>query len=317
MTSSDLRIAFAGTPDFAAGHLEHLCRLEFNIVGVFSQPDRPSGRGKATRPTPVKTVAESHGLPIFQPETLDSSAKDSLIALAPDVLVVVAFGMILSEEVLQIPRLGCINVHASLLPRWRGAAPIEHAMLAGDAESGISIMQMNAGLDTGPVLLAKSTLITSDDNGESLTERLMQLGCEGLVEALGDLPALQETSTDQDDSRATYASKLSKPDALIDWSQPALTIQRQVQAFYPRSPAWCPFQGDRLRIIRARQVPQQDIHPPGTITEIDKSTLSVACGKDALEVSMLQLPGKKAASIADILNGHPELFQQGSTLQGS
>jgi len=317
MTSSDLRIAFAGTPDFAAGHLEHLCRQEFNIVGVFSQPDRPSGRGKATRPTPVKTVAESHGLPVFQPESLDSAAKESLISLAPDVLVVVAFGMILSEEVLRIPRLGCINVHASLLPRWRGAAPIEHALLAGDAESGISIMQMEAGLDTGPVLLEKSTPITNDDNAESLTGRLLLLGCDGLVEALGQLPDLQERSTAQDNSKATYASKLSKSDALINWSQPALTIQRQVQAFYPRSPAWCPFQGDRLRIIRARQVSHEGSHPPGTVMGIDKSALRVACGKDALEVSMLQLPGKKAASVADILNGHPGLFQQGSTLQES
>ena len=314
MNSADLRIAFAGTPDFAAGHLEHLIQQNHNVVGVFSQPNRQSGRGQATRPTPVKLVAETHQIPVYQPESLDEFAKEALRDLSPDVLVVVAFGMLLSEEVLTTPRLGCINVHASLLPRWRGAAPIERAILAGDSETGVSIMQMDKGLDTGAVLLKKSTPISDDDDAGTVTNRLLQQGCEGLSDVLADLTVFQDKAVPQDDTLATYAAKLSKEEAKIDWVQSALTIQRQVQALYPRSPAWCEYRDERIRIIRARAIPYTHDCAPGTITKINKSFLQVACGSELLEASVIQLPGKKAAGISDVLNGHPDLFSVGSLL---
>ena len=314
MTSTDLRIVFAGTPDFAAGHLDFLCQQGLNIIGVLSQPDRPSGRGKTLRPTPVKAVAQSHDLNVMQPDSLDEHARDELQALAPDVLIVVAFGMILSEAVLKIPTFGCINVHASLLPRWRGAAPIERAILSGDEETGISIMQMDEGLDTGDVLLEIATPITDSDDGSSVTSRLQKLGCEGLLEVLNDLQTFQASAIAQDDALATYAAKLSKEEARINWAQPAQVIQRQVQAFFPRSPAWVEFNGDRLRIIQARQLSMAHDKAPGTILSLEKNHMVIACGTDALIISSLQLPGKKAASVADIRNGHPNLFQPDSAL---
>lgn len=317
MTNSSLRIAFAGTPDFAASHLAFLIEKGFTIVAVYSQPDRPAGRGKQTLPTPVKQIAQQQNIPVFQPQSLDQATAAELAALDLDVLIVVAYGQILKDEILHTPRLGCINVHASLLPRWRGAAPIERAILAGDKESGVSIMQMDAGLDTGDVLLRSSTPITDTDNAATVGERLQQLGCQGLSEVLSDLAVYQNKAEKQDPTQVTYASKLAKEEALVNWSLPAEEIQHQVQAFYPRSPAFCYYQGERLRIISARKQSCSHEEQPGMILKLDKEALLVACGQGALEISCLQLPGKKPTSLADLLNGHPEFFKPGANLSSS
>lgn len=315
MTSPALRLAFAGTPDFAAGHLEGLLAQGFNVVAVFSQPDRPAGRGKKLQPTPVKQLASRHDIPVYQPPGFDTADIENLAALAPDVLVVVAYGMILKPEILAIPTYGCLNVHASLLPRWRGAAPIERAILAGDRETGVSIMQMDAGLDTGDVLLRLPVAITHDDNAATVSANLLQLGCQGLGRVLSDLPAWQSRAEKQDDSLSTYAPKLIKAEAEIDWHRPALDIQHQVQAFYPRSPAWCHFNNDRLRIITARRVPGPDDNNPGTILTTSANAIQVGCGQDNLEITRVQLPGKKAAGLKDLFNGHPGLFAPGMSLE--
>jgi methionyl-tRNA formyltransferase len=314
MTDTSLRIAFAGTPVFAADHLENLVQQGHNIVGVFTQPDRPSGRGKKIQSTPVKQVASNHGITVLQPQHPNEFTQSALSSLNADVLIVVAYGLILKQEILDTPRFGCINVHASLLPRWRGAAPIERAILAGDNETGICIMQMNAGLDTGDILLRLSTPITPNDNALTLSERLVALGCQGLNEVLGDIPQFQSRAVIQDDLTATYAAKLTRQEALIDWSKPAKEIHNQVQAFYPRSPAYFIHENQQIRIISAQLNGMQTDSPFGCVLEVDKNRLLISCGSDALDISTLQLPGKKPAGLADILNGHPDLFSPGMSL---
>lgn len=314
MTASSLRIIFAGTPDFAAAHLSDLLNRGFNIVAAYTQPDRPVGRGKKIRPTPVKEVALTHGIPVFQPEELQGDEALQLAALSPDIIVVVAYGLILDEEILQIPPYGCINVHASLLPRWRGAAPIERAILAGDKVTGVSIMQMEKGLDTGAVLLRLNTPITNQDNAQTLTSRLLTLGNQGLAEVLNDIPGYQANAEQQDDSLAVYASKLRKDEALIQWQNPAIEIQHQIQAFYPRSPAYCLLQNDRLRIIQAISVTSTQQDKPGTILAKEEDRILVACGEGALEITKIQFPGKNPAGLKDVFNGHPDLFNPGDSL---
>lgn len=314
MTDSSLRIAFAGTPAFAASHLEYLVKQGHNIVGVFTRPDRPSGRGKKTQPTSVKQVADNQGIEVFQPQFTEGFPQSTLASLNVDVFIVVAYGLILKQEILDTPRFGCINVHASLLPRWRGAAPIERAILEGDKETGVCIMQMDTGLDTGNILLRLSTLITPEDNALTVSERLMSLGCEGLNEVLGDLSGYQSQAKVQDDSATTYAAKLSKEDALIDWSRQAAEIQNQVQAFYPRSPAYFIHENQQIRIISAHLSLIQTDSPHGSVIEVSKNKLLISCGNGVLDIFTLQLPGKKPADLADILNGHPDLFIPGMIL---
>lgn len=317
MTSSPLRIVFAGTPDFAAGHLSDLLKRNFNIIATYTQPDRRVGRGKNIRPTPVKEVAQSHGIPVFQPENFHGNEARKLAALDPDIMIVVAYGLILDEAILQIPTYGCINVHASLLPRWRGAAPIERAILAGDKITGVSIMQMDKGLDTGAVLLNLETPISDHDNAETLTSRLLNLGSQGLAEVLNNLKAFQEKSEEQDDSLALYAKKLSKDEAFIHWQSSSRDIQYQIQAFFPRSPAYCHYQNDRLRIIQASSVPQTKSDEPGSVLAKTDHSILVACGEGALEITRVQFPGKKPADLRDVFNGRPELFNPGSSLSDS
>jgi len=314
MPDQSLRLVFAGTPDFAARHLKGLIQPGLVPVAVFTQPDRPVGRGKKILPTPVKALAQEHQIPVFQPERLEGDTGDLLASLDADLMIVVAYGIILKPDILEMPRFGCINVHASLLPRWRGAAPIERAILAGDSETGVSIMQMDAGLDTGNVLLELKTPILDDDNAATLTDRLIDLGIDGLVEVLRDLGTYQSTSIPQDPALACYAAKLSKEDAHIDWQLDAEAIQHQVQAFFPRSPAWCWFRSERLRILKARKIKDSSGKSPGTILNSDHGQLVVACGHDSLIVEVLQLPGKTAATVKDILNGHPTLFNPGDSL---
>jgi methionyl-tRNA formyltransferase len=313
MTSSPLRIVFAGTPEFAAAHLEALIAGGFEVVSAYSQPDRPSGRGKKLVPTPVKAVAEQHGIAVHQPLTLNDA--DSLAQLAgfkPDVMVVVAYGLLLPPAVLALPRYGCLNVHASLLPRWRGAAPIERAILANDTESGVCVMQMEQGLDTGPVLQRVATPINSDDNSATLTTRLQQLGCAALIDVLHALPAGTLRAEPQNAALATYARKMQKEEAQIDWTRSAADIHNQVRALFPRSPAWTLHDGKRLRLIRAAVGNDSCDTLPGTVVEVSAHSIKIACGSGVLEVFEVQMEGKPAMGIGSLLNGHPGFFKAGS-----
>lgn len=314
MPARKLRLIFAGTPDFAARHLAHLLQQGHQVVSAYSQPDRPAGRGKKLALTSVKALAGGHGIPVNQPSRLDQQALAELAALKPDLMIVVAYGLLLPPAALALPRLGCINVHASLLPRWRGAAPIERAILAGDRETGVSIMQMDAGLDTGAVLATAVTPIGAEDNSETLTERLVNLGCETLIEVLDQLGAGTARAIPQNAALATYARKLRKEDARIVWDNSAACIHNQVRALFPRSPAYCLYQEQRLRILRARMIPEQLSAKPGTIIEVSADGMTVACGDGGLEISLVQMEGKNPMTLRELLNGRPGYFKPGTLL---
>ncbi|MBN4075071.1 MAG: methionyl-tRNA formyltransferase [SAR86 cluster bacterium] len=312
MNTSALRIGFAGTPDFAACHLEVLINAGYNILGVYTQPDRPAGRGKQAKPSPVKTLALASNLLVFQPQSLKSEeAQKQLQELNLDVLVVVAYGLILPQAILDLPHFGCINVHASLLPRWRGAAPIERALLAGDEKTGITIMQMDAGLDTGDMLLSKTTPIKVDDNSASLTARLTSIGKDALLDVLTQIQSGSLSPQTQDNKLNTYASKLSKEEALISWNKNAKEIQRQINAFYPRSPAYCFYNGQRLRIIQASTQNEALSIKTGTIVQVNQGGIKVACNNSCLLIKKIQLPGKAEINIKDFLNGRRDYFSPG------
>lgn len=308
-----MRIVFAGTPEFAAQHLEALLQAGHQVVAVYTQPDRPAGRGQKLMPSPVKQLALQHGLPVMQPATLrDAEAQHALAALQPDLMVVVAYGLILPQAVLDTPRLGCINSHASLLPRWRGAAPIQRAIEAGDSESGVTVMQMEAGLDTGPMLLKVSTPIGPSDTGGSLHDRLAALGAQAVVEAVARLQAGSLPGERQDDTHATYAHKLSKDEARLDWQRPAAELERLVRAFNPWPICHSSLAGDVLKVHAARLVPGQG--EPGRILAVGKDGLTVACGTGALQLTRLQLPGGKPLDFADLYNSRREQFAPGQVL---
>lgn len=305
--SESLRIVFAGTPEFAAEHLKALLDSPHQIIAVYSQPDRPAGRGQKLTASPVKQLALQHGVPLYQPQTLrDPAAQAELAALAPDLLVVVAYGLILPQVVLDIPRLGCINSHASLLPRWRGAAPIQRAIEAGDSESGVTVMQMEAGLDTGPMLLKVSTPIAADDTGGSLHDRLAGLGPQAVIEAIGGLASSSLVGEVQDDSLATYAHKLNKDEARLDWTRPALELERLVRAFHPWPICHSTLSGEALKVHAAEL--GEGSGAPGSILAADKQGLVVACGQGALRLTRLQLPGGKALNFSDLYNSRREQF---------
>ncbi|MGE6793933.1 methionyl-tRNA formyltransferase [Pseudomonas guineae] len=311
--SESLRIVFAGTPEFAAEHLKALLDTPHQIIAVYSQPDRPAGRGQKLTPSPVKQLALQHAIPVYQPQTLrDPAAQAELAALKPDLMVVVAYGLILPQVVLDTPRLGCINSHASLLPRWRGAAPIQRAIEAGDAKSGVTVMQMEAGLDTGPMLLKVSTAIIAADSGGSLHDRLAALGPPAVIEAVGGLAAGTLKGQVQDDSLATYAHKLNKDEARIDWSRPAVELERLVRAFHPWPICHSTLNGEALKVHAAQM--GEGSGAPGTILAADKSGLTVACDTGALRLTRLQLPGGKALNFSDLFNSRREQFAAGLVL---
>ncbi|MBP9956602.1 MAG: methionyl-tRNA formyltransferase [Pseudomonas sp.] len=316
--SQPLRIVFAGTPEFAAVHLQALLDAGLAPVAVYTQPDRPAGRGQKLMASPVKQLAVAHGIPVHQPATLrDAAAQAELAALAPDLLVVVAYGLILPQAVLDIPKLGCINSHASLLPRWRGAAPIQRAVQAGDAESGVTVMQMEAGLDTGPMLLKVTTPIADDDTGGSLHDRLATLGAAAVVEAIPQLAAGTLHGEVQDDALATYAHKLNKDEARLDWSRPAAELERLVRAFNPWPVCHTSLGAAALKVYAAELVEEgqgEGQGAPGTILAASRDGLAVACGAGALRLTRLQLPGGKPLDFADLYNSRREQFAAGQVL---
>jgi len=313
--SDSLRIIFAGTPDFAARHLDALLSSEHEIVGVFTQPDRPAGRGKKLMPSPVKVLAEEKGLPVFQPASLRQPENQQLVAeLNADVMVVVAYGLILPKAVLDMPRLGCINVHGSLLPRWRGAAPIQRALWAGDAQTGVTIMQMDVGLDTGDMLYKLACPVTPEDTSATLYDKLAGLGPQGLIETLQQLAQGSAQPQVQDEELVTYAEKLSKDEARMDWSLSAEQLERCIRAFNPWPMSWFVVDEQPVKVWKASVLPSSTQAEPGTIIEASKSGIQVATAEGILNLESLQPAGKKAMSAQDLLNSRREWFVPGNRL---
>jgi methionyl-tRNA formyltransferase len=301
-----MNIVFAGTPEFSVAALQALLDSRHTVVAVYTQPDRPSGRGRRTMESPVKQVALQAKIPVFQPTSLKTAdAQHVLQALRPDLMVVVAYGLILPPAVLRIPRLGCVNLHASLLPRWRGAAPIQRAILAGDTETGVCLMQMDAGLDTGPLLACTRCKIENNDTGSHLHDRLAQLGAGLLADNLDALERGALTPQLQDAAKATYAHKLLKSEALIDWSCTAADIARKVRAFNAWPVAETRYLGRQLRIWEAQPREGESSASPGSIISAGRDGFEVACGSGHLLVRKVQLPGARAVSAADFMNAHP------------
>jgi len=305
-----LNIVFAGTPDFAAEHLKALVDSRHNVIAVYSQPDRPAGRGKKLQPSPVKKVALEHDIPVYQPVNFkQDGALEELQALSADIMVVVAYGLLLPKAVLDAPKMGCINVHASLLPRWRGAAPIQRAVEAGDSETGITIMQMDEGLDTGDMLNKVTLDIRANETGGSLHDRLLEKGPQSLLQTLTLLQAGEAIAEKQNDLQANYAHKLSKEEALVNWNDSAENIERRVRAFNPFPVAYTLLGDQRIKVWQACNLGQTTRLLPGTIASVSNEGIDVATGDGVIRLVTLQLPNKKAMSVADILNGQSQLFQ--------
>jgi methionyl-tRNA formyltransferase len=308
-----LRIIFAGTPDFAARHLQALIQSEHQIVGVYSQPDRPAGRGKKLKASEVKELALEHNLPVFQPQSLkNDEALAELTSLNADIMIVVAYGLILPKAILEAPRLGCLNVHGSILPRWRGAAPIQRAIWAGDEQTGVTIMQMDEGLDTGDMLHISRCPISTTETSASLYTKLAELGPDALIETINKLANGEITPEPQNDELANYAKKLSKEEADIDWSMSALQIERNIRSFNPWPMCFTQMGGQTVKIHQAQVMLQSGV--PGQILSSDKNGVVVACGEHALCITQLQPQGKKPMAINDFLNGRSDWVTPGTIL---
>nr|WP_263458473.1 methionyl-tRNA formyltransferase [Brenneria tiliae] len=313
--SDSLRIIFAGTPDFAARHLEALLSSGHQVVGVFTQPDRPAGRGNKLTASPVKALAEQHDIPVYQPKSLRQTAGQEMVeALQADVMVVVAYGLILPQTVLNMPRLGCINVHGSLLPRWRGAAPIQRALWAGDQSTGVTIMQMDAGLDTGAMLHKIACPILAGDTSATLYSKLAELGPRGLLETLAQLADGKAAPEAQDDALATYAEKLSKEESRLDWQLSALQLERCVRAFNPWPVSYFVVDEQPVKVWKSAAIAGDHHALPGTILHADKNGIQVATSDGVFTILELQPAGKKVMKVQDLLNSRREWFTPGNVL---
>ncbi|TVU58557.1 methionyl-tRNA formyltransferase [Vibrio atlanticus] len=319
--SQSLRIVFAGTPDFAARHLAALLSSEHEVIAVYTQPDRPAGRGKKLTASPVKNIALENNIPVYQPENFKSDeAKQELADLNADIMVVVAYGLLLPQAVLDTPRLGCINVHGSILPRWRGAAPIQRSIWAGDKETGVTIMQMDIGLDTGDMLSIATLPIEATDTSASMYEKLAGLGPDALVDCLANIASGKAVAEKQDDELANYAKKLSKEEAKIDWNDSAEHIERCVRAFNPWPMSHFAIVDSSsdaeisIKVWQTRVDEESTSAPAGTIIKADKTGIYVATGDKVLVLEQLQVPGKKAMSVQDILNSRASWFEVGTQL---
>ncbi|HTM63125.1 MAG TPA: methionyl-tRNA formyltransferase [Gammaproteobacteria bacterium] len=316
MTSSPLKIIFAGTPEFAAIALEAITLSHQQIVAVYTQPDRASGRGLKMTQSPVKELALDFNFPVYQPASLkDPHEHDILRKFNADVMVVAAYGLILPKAVLSIPRYGCLNIHASLLPRWRGAAPIQRAIIAGDKLSGITIMQMDEGLDTGDMLLKHQYALTEDETGQSLHDELARMGAQSIVEALNLLAENKFNPEKQDDSLATYAKKITKEEAQIIWDEPAEMLERKIRAFNPWPAAYTSWDGQHMKIGAASVIQSEKNLEAGTIVNASRDGIDIAAGKDILRLLKVQLPGGKMISAADFYNAHHEKVTVGNLLK--
>ena len=313
-----LRIIFAGTPEFAARHLDAILQTKHDVVAVYTQPDRRAGRGKKLSGSAVKALATKRNLTIVQPNKLTEPSEHArLMSFHADVIIVVAYGVILPKAVLSIPKLGCINVHASLLPNWRGAAPIERALLAGDKVSGVTIMAMDEGLDTGDILLSAEVSILDVDTREDLEDKLAIAGRSALVESLSRLSELLENATRQDDTKSSYAKKLEKHEFLIDWSCSAAEINLRVRAGAGRYPAFTFLDGRRIRVISAAVQSESSTTKEGVIREVASEFFTVSCGRNRLRVFRIQLSGKKPVSVRDSRNSEPTFLIEGKKFKSS
>lgn len=320
MTRPALRLVFAGTPDFAALALNALINsAHCDVVAVYTQPDRPRGRGKKLLPSPVKSVAADHAIPVCQPLNFKQDSDVQMLKeWHADIMVVAAYGLLLPQRVLDIPRLGCINIHASLLPRWRGAAPVERAIEAGDTETGVTIMQMDAGLDTGDMLLKKHCEISGTDTGDSIRKKLVALGSEAIVESIAGIAQGEISAEPQDSELANYAKKISKLETAIDWSGKAVDIDRKIRAFYSDYTCFTLLGGERIKLGPAtKPVTDSTLSSkmPGTIIAGDKDSITVQCGTHCLQLKQLQFPGGRMMTVRDCLNSRAEQLQIGAQFE--
>lgn len=310
-----LRIVFAGTPDFAAQHLAALLSSEHDVIAVYTQPDKPAGRGKKLTASPVKQIAMEHGIDVYQPESFkNEQAQQELARLNADVMIVVAYGQLLPKVVLDTPRLGCINIHFSILPRWRGAAPIQRAIWAGDQEAGVTIMQMDVGLDTGDILKIAKIPVEPNDTSSTMFAKLAQLGPQALLECLTEINQGKVIATPQDDAQANYAKKLSKEEARIQWAESAEHIERCVRAFNPWPVSHFEVQEQTVKVWQSHVRYDETTAQPGTIVQADKNGIVVATGQGQLVLEHIQIPGKKAMPVADVLNSKASWFEVGQLL---
>ncbi|GLX78512.1 methionyl-tRNA formyltransferase [Thalassotalea insulae] len=320
--SKPLNIIFAGTPDFAAQHLAALIDSPHNVVAVYCPPDKPAGRGKKITACQTKQLALAHEIPVIQPLNFKEQAdQKALIELKADVMVVVAYGLLLPKVILKAPRLGCINVHGSILPKWRGAAPIQRAVESGDQQTGVTIMQMDEGLDTGDMLLTALCDITEQDTSTSIYQKLAELGPKALLETLSLMAENKHQAIKQDNEQATYATKLDKSEAELNWHLPAKVLHQKLRAYIPWPVAQFTFIDDktkehRIRVWQASVVKNSAPVQPGTIIDVDKTGITIATSEQALKLESLQLPNKKAMAVADILNSKANWFKTGQSING-